>query len=78
MSKVLDEMNAKYKNQVKTTTIDVQDPKNAKLAEKFKVRYIPHLVFMDETGKVLQEKVGYAPLKEVLAIFEKHGVKIAD
>lgn len=76
MSKVLDEVNAKHGKFLKAEELKVQQNKD--LAKKYAVRYVPHLVFADADGKELEQQIGYMPLKDVIKIFEKHGVKVKD
>ena len=49
---------------------------NADIARKFKVRYVPHLLFMDASGNVVKESVGYMPLDEVLKTFKEAGINV--
>lgn len=74
MAKVLDKIDAQYKGRLNTQHIDLADRPD--LAKKYKVRYIPTLVFVDTNGQDVKIEVGYRSLDEVLKIFEKAGVKI--
>ncbi len=76
MSKVLDEINSKYGKQLTAEKIDVSVAENADIARKFKVRYVPHLLFMDASGNVVKESVGYMPLDEVLKTFKEAGINV--
>jgi len=66
MSKVLDQFSAKHGEMIDVQIVDVRDfPDVARL---YQVRYVPTLVFLDETGKMLDKRVGYMPLDAL----EKH------
>lgn len=66
MSKVLDQFSAKHGEMIEVQIVDVRDfPDVARL---YQVRYVPTLVFLDETGKMLDKRVGYMPLDAL----EKH------
>lgn len=60
MSKVLDQFSSKYGHAVEVISANVREcPEEASM---FQVRYVPTLVFLDETGKMLDKRVGYMPL----------------
>jgi len=74
MSKVLDSINEKYAEKIFAEKIDIS--KKRELATEFKVRYVPHLLFVDAKGEVFEQKVGFVQENDVLDIFEKAGIKI--
>lgn len=60
MSKVLDQFSTAHSNTIETQIVNVREfPDVARL---YQVRYVPTLVFLDETGKMLDKQVGYMPL----------------
>ena len=66
MSKVLDQFSAKHGEMIKVQIVNVRDFPD--VARFYQVRYVPTLVFLDETGKMLDKRVGYMPLDAL----EKH------
>ena len=74
MSKVLDDINAKYSGKISTAHIYLED--NPDIAKKYNVRYVPMLIFRDASGKEKAREVGYKSLNEVLATFRKAGITI--
>lgn len=74
MSKVLNEINAKYKGRVTTAHIYLEG--NPDIARKYNIRYVPTLIFRDASGKEIAQEVGYKSLEEVLKIFASKGVNI--
>ena len=74
MEPVLEELKTRYKGKVATEHIYLED--HPEVARKYKVRYVPTLIFSDAKGNEFAQKIGYKPLEEVLAIFAKGGVKL--
>ncbi|MDR3230387.1 MAG: thioredoxin family protein [Synergistaceae bacterium] len=74
MSHVLDALNEKYAGRLTAEKINVME--NREMAVKYKIRYVPHLLFLDAEGTVVKEKVGALPLEEVLNTFREAGVNI--
>lgn len=63
MSKVLDEFAAKHGDKIALQIVNVREfPDVGRL---YQVRYVPTLVFLDESGKILEKRVGYMPLDAV-------------
>ena len=74
MSKVLDEINSKYKNKISTSTVNLE--KHPETAKEYNVRFVPMLIFKDSAGKEISRVIGYISLDEVLNVFHDAGVKI--
>ena len=74
MSKVLDSINEKYAEKIFTEGINILNKRE--LAVKFKVRYVPHLLFINKEGEVFEQKIGFMQEDDALEIFEKAGIKI--
>lgn len=74
MSKVLDELNGKYGGKVVGEKIDVYE--NREAAQKYNVRYVPHLLFVDASGNVFKENIGYMALDEVVKAFKEGGIAL--
>jgi thioredoxin 1 len=74
MYRIVDDINDKYAGKLATEKINLYE--NREIAEQYKVRYVPHLLFMDASGTVVKEGVGYMPLDEVLKTFEEAGIHI--
>ncbi len=60
MAKVLEQFTKKHGDKIAVQVVDVQ--KYPDVAGLYRVRYVPTLVFLDESGKVLDKRVGYMPL----------------
>ena len=74
MEPVLEELKTRYKGKVATEHIYLED--HPDVARKYKVRYVPTLIFSDARGKEFAKKIGYKPLEEIIAIFAKGGVRL--
>ena len=74
MSRVLDEIEAKYARKLATETVSLE--RHPEVGRAYNVRYVPTLIFVDARGKEVAQEVGYRTLEQVLAIFRKAGVKI--
>ena len=74
MSKVLKEINEKYPKKISTAHIYLEN--NPDIAKKYKIRFVPTLIFRDSNGNEIAKEVGYKSLNEVLKIFADKGVKI--
>ena len=74
MSKVLKEIDATYKGKITTARIYLEN--NPDIAKKYNVRYVPTLIFRDDSGKEIAQEIGYKSLSDVIGIFAKYGVNI--
>jgi thioredoxin 1 len=74
MSRVMDELDSQYGGKLTTEKVNLYEHRD--VAEQYNVRYVPHLLFLDASGNVVQEKIGYVPLDEVLKIFQQAGISI--
>lgn len=74
MSKVLDEIDAKYAGKLATEHVYLEEHPEA--AEQHNVRYVPTLIFLDANGKEVATEVGYRSLDEVVEVFKKAGVNL--
>jgi thioredoxin-related protein len=74
MYRVVDEIDGKYAGKLATEKIDLYEHRD--MAEKYKVRYVPHLLFTDASDNVFKEGVGYMPLDEVLKTFKEAGIDV--
>ena len=74
MFRVLDELGSKYGGKLKTEKINLLEHRD--IAKEFKVRYVPHVLFVDKDGKVVKEEVGHVPLEKVVTIFKDAGINL--
>lgn len=74
MQKVLGELRKDYADKIATSYIYLED--NPYIAQQYKVRYVPVLIFRDAEGNELAQEIGYRSAAEVLKVFEKAGVSI--
>jgi thioredoxin-related protein len=74
MSKVLDSINQKYGDKIIAEKVDISDKRD--IATEFKVRYVPHLLFIDAKGEVFKQEIGFMQEEDVLEAFEKAGITV--
>lgn len=74
MLPVLKQIQQDYGVRISASHVYLED--DLKLAGKYNVRYVPMLIFMDADGKERAREVGYRSLEQILAVFEKNGIKI--
>jgi thioredoxin 1 len=74
MSRVVDEIDSQYGGKLATEKINLYEHRD--IAKQYNVRYVPHLLFVDASGSVVKEKIGYVSLDEVLKTFQEAGIDI--
>ncbi|MBQ9565359.1 MAG: thioredoxin family protein [Synergistaceae bacterium] len=74
MTKVLKQIDAQYAGRLATQHVYLEE--SPELVEKYNIRYVPVLIFVDGKGQEVAQEVGYHSLEQVLSVFKKHGVKI--
>ena len=74
MFRVLDELDGKYGDKLKTEKINLLEHRD--IAKEFKVRYVPHVLFVDKDGKVVKEEVGHVTIDKVVANFKEAGISL--
>ena len=74
MARVLKDIDAQYSGKISTSHIYLED--NPDIAEHYKVRYVPTLLFRDVSGRLVAQEVGYRSLEGVLAVFRRAGIDI--
>jgi thiol-disulfide isomerase/thioredoxin len=52
--------------------IDIEQPENAAIVEKYGIKALPTFLLIDENGSVLEKLVGVNPESRYVEIFEKH------
>lgn len=72
MSSVLDQLNKNYAGKLVAEKIDLSE--HPEVGQEYKVRYVPHLLFINAEGKVVEQKVGYMSETEVIKTFKDSGV----
>lgn len=70
MSKVLDSLNEKYGDKLYAEQIDLYEHREYNY--EFKVRYLPHLLFVDAKGEVFKQEIGFMQEEDVLKIFAEN------
>jgi thioredoxin 1 len=75
MQPILEEIKAKYGDQVRVVFHDVWTDEGKPYIGTFKVRVIPTQVFLDRDGKECYRHEGYLPLEDVLVALENCGLK---
>ncbi len=73
MAPILEELKTEYAGKVDVEFIDVNT--NVAAADEYKINVIPTQVFIDRDGKEVFRHEGFYPKAEILAQFEKMGIK---
>ncbi len=74
MKPVMEEIEARFGEQVKVVFHDVWIAENRKYAEKYKIRVIPTQVFLDASGNEIYRHEGFLPVEDIIDLFAKHDV----
>ena len=74
MEKVLQQIATGHPGKLATEHVYLEE--HPEVAQRYGVRYVPTLIFLDADGEEVAQEVGYRTLEEVLAIFRKAGVSI--
>lgn len=74
MIPVLEELRSEYKGKLTVTVIDQQKDPDA--AKKYRVTTIPTQILYDTEGKEIARHFGFFAKDEIIATFEKHGIKL--
>ena len=73
MIPVLKQIDSQYGARISTSYVYLED--NLKLAEQYNIRLVPTLIFRDANGKERAREAGYRTSEQILAVFEKNGIK---
>ncbi len=76
MVPILDELRKEHKGNLKVEFIDVW--KNQDAAEEYQVKSIPTQVFFDKDGKEFYRHEGFMPKADIINVFEKHNIHLAE
>lgn len=72
----MDQFSSKYGYAVEVVTANTREcPEEASM---FQVRYVPTLVFLDETGRMLDKRVGYMPLDALVKNWSALGYDLVE
>jgi thiol-disulfide isomerase/thioredoxin len=74
MARTLDELNEHYAGKIAAEKVDLFE--HPDIAKAYNVRYVPTLLFTDESGSVFKQDVGYMPVEKVLETFREAGIAI--
>ena len=74
IAKVLAQIEKEYGGKVSASHIYLED--SPELAEEYRVRYVPMLIFKDADGKEIAREIGYMPKDNVLKVFADNGINI--
>lgn len=73
MAPILEQLKSQYKGEVDVEFIDVNV--DAAAADRYGINVIPTQIFLDKDGKEVFRHEGFFPEADILAQFEKMGVK---
>src|SRR5262249_3356989 len=59
MAPVIEEAKLRYGDRVEFVTVDAADPSNRPLMEKYKVKSLPNLCFLDARGNLVEQLIGF-------------------
>jgi thioredoxin 1 len=75
MQPIMDELRAKYPDQVEVVFYDVWTAEGRPYGSKFGIRVIPTQIFLDADGKEYYRHEGFFPMEELVQVLSKGGVK---
>jgi thioredoxin 1 len=75
MQPLMDELRAKYPDQVEVVFYDVWTAEGRPYGSAFGIRVIPTQVFLDAEGKEYFRHEGFFPMEELVQVLAKGGVK---
>jgi len=75
MQPVIQEVERKYKGQVKVISYDVLTPEGREEAYKYKIRVIPTQIFLDRNNKEYFRHEGFFTLEDIEKVLKEKGVK---
>lgn len=75
MQPIMDELRAKYPDQVEVVFYDVWTAEGRPYGSKFGIRVIPTQVFLDAEGREFFRHEGFFPMEELVQVLAKGGVK---
>ena len=76
MQPIMDELRAKYPDQVEVVFYDVWTAEGRPYGAQFGIRVIPTQVFLDADGKEFFRHEGFFPMEELVQVLAKGGVKL--
>jgi thioredoxin 1 len=74
MARTLDDLNESYAGKIVAEKVNLFE--HPDIAKEYNVRYVPTLLFADESGSVFKQNVGYMPVEKVLETFKEAGIVI--
>jgi len=75
MDSVLIKARDRYKGKVEVIKVDINDRKNMDLAEKYRVRLMPTLVFLNDSGEVHTRYEGVISIEDIENVMKEMGVQ---
>ena len=69
MAPIIEEAKRKYGDRVEFVTVNSDDPSNRPLMDKYQVKSIPNLCFLDAKGNLIEQLIGFegeAPIRSAL------------
>ncbi len=75
MDSVLIKARDRYKGKVEVIKVDINDRKNMDLAEKYRVRLMPTLVFLNDSGEVHTRYEGVISIEDIEKVMKEMGVQ---
>jgi thioredoxin 1 len=74
MVPVLEELETKYANQLKTIFVHVNEDQDK--TQEFAIKMIPTQIFFDTNGKELERHTGFISTEDILATYKKYNITI--
>ncbi len=72
---VIEEIEQQYAGQVTVLYYNVDEPENRVISQKYQVRAIPTLVFLDANGKQYAKHVGDMNKEQIVKVLRRQGVR---
>jgi thiol-disulfide isomerase/thioredoxin len=71
MAPIIEEAKRKYGDKVEFVTVNADDPSNRPLMDKYQVKSLPNLCFLDAKGNLVEQLIGFEGEAPILSALER-------
>ncbi len=75
MDPVLKEVKSKYEGKLEVIKVNIEDSENYGIAERYGVRVMPTIIFLNEDRVIVDRYEGILSLKDIEKVLSSMGVK---
>lgn len=75
MDPVLKEVKSKYEGKLEVIKVNIEDSENYGIAERYGVRVMPTIIFLNEERVIVDRYEGILSLKDIEKVLSSMGVK---